>query len=82
MSDIKAINVIKGSLSAHGHLSGVISGVNVSEDYLGEYEVYPSASEEQILKTSNKVLKNDVVVHKINYIEIDNTSNGTTVYIA
>lgn len=82
MSGIRASNIINGSLSAYGRLTGVISGVNVSDDYLGDYEVHPSASEEQVLNTANKVLKNDIVVHKINYVETSNTSDGITVYIA
>jgi len=82
MSEIKAINNLAGQLSATGYLEGTVSGISVSEDYLGEYEVYPSATEEQELVTANKVLKDNIVVHKINYIETSNTSDGITVYIA
>ena len=49
--------------------------------YDGKYEITPSAESKQTLKTANALMDADVVVEKIPYAEVTNTSNGTTVTI-
>ena len=49
--------------------------------YDGTYEITPSAESKQTLKTANALMDADVVVKKIPYAEVTNTSNGTTVTI-
>ena len=48
--------------------------------YEGEYEVTPKVNE-QTLPTSQKLLKENLVVEKIPYYEVGNNSGGTTVTI-
>lgn len=48
--------------------------------YDGEYEVTPS-TEEQILKTANKSLNEDIKVKNIPYFEVSNNAGGITVTI-
>lgn len=50
--------------------------------YEGVYEVEPSAFNDIILPTENKVLVEDVTVSKIYYAEVTNPAMGSTVYIA
>lgn len=50
--------------------------------YDGSYSVTPSATDDITLQTSQKMLDADVVVSKIPYAEVSNSSNGTTVTIA
>lgn len=49
-------------------------------DYEGTYEVTPTA-QEQTLGTMNRLLRNDVTVHKVPYFETGNESGGVTVSI-
>lgn len=49
--------------------------------YDGTYEIIPSADNEHTLNTSQTFMDADVVVTKIPYAEVDNTSNGRTVTI-
>lgn len=48
--------------------------------YDGEYEVTPS-TEEQVLKTANKSLNEDIKIKTIPYFEVSNNAGGTTVTI-
>lgn len=49
-------------------------------EYEGEYEVTPKLVE-QMLPTSNKLLKRDVKIEKIAITRVSNTSGGNTVII-
>lgn len=51
------------------------------EEYQGEYEVTPKVYDQQILETANKLLTDNVTVHKVPYSETSNKAEGTTVYI-
>ena len=55
----------------------VSSGI---EDYLGDYEVTPQ-SEEVSLKTTNKIMRNDMTIRAIPYFCVGNNAGGNTVYI-
>lgn len=48
---------------------------------VGEYQVVPKAFEQQVLPTSNRVLKEDVVVREVPFYEVSNESDGVTAYI-
>lgn len=50
------------------------------ERYEGTYEVTPTV-DAQTLPTAQKVMEEDVVVHKIPYYEVSNNTGGTTVTI-
>lgn len=52
----------------------------VGEEYDGDYEVIPKFTEE-VLKTQNKLMKDNVVVYPIEVARVSNPSGGTTVYI-
>lgn len=83
MSGIKAFESISGSISGEPTLSGTLS-VATGHDYeiySGDYKVTPSIADEQILKTANKLLNDDIVVAKVPYFETSNDSNGKTAYI-
>ncbi len=79
---ISSVDGITCIISPVGQLSGSVSK-NIEEVpvYHGDYEVIPDAHNDQILYTSNKILKDDVTVKKVPYYETHNES-GTTVYIA
>ena len=49
-------------------------------DYEGEYDITPETTQ-QVLKTKEKSMKRDIVVHEIPYTEFSNVY-GTTVTIA
>ena len=49
--------------------------------YDGEYSVEPSAVSDQTLETAQKMLDANITIKKIPYMEVSNTSNGTTVTI-
>ena len=59
---------------------GQVMEVPTSPPYKGEYEVIPKFTEE-VLKTKNKLMKDNVVVYPIEVARVSNPSGGTTVYI-
>lgn len=70
-----------------GSLSGVIEldvdtggGGEKLPPYTGNYEVQPKITE-QILKTKNKSMLDDVTVYQIPFKEVSNPEGGTTVTI-
>ena len=63
---------------------GEVTIINENIDvkyYDGEYKVIPSPNE-QVLKTANRIMKNDVTITAIPYFDVSNNSGGSTVYIA
>jgi hypothetical protein len=73
---------ISGKIIAKASVSGKVGIPYGSTAYTGEYTVIPDALEEQILKTANKTLIEDVTVKKIPYHETSNPSGGKTIVIA
>ena len=51
------------------------------DEYTGQYLVTPLPSVEQILRTTNKVLRHDVIVEPIPYAAVSNDAGGRTVTI-
>ena len=51
------------------------------EPYIGTYEVVPDVYQAQVLDTANKLLSNNVKVHKIHQYETSNPSGGYTLII-
>ena len=51
------------------------------EPYIGTYEVVPDVYQAQVLDTENKLLSNNVKVHKIPQYETSNPSGGYTLII-
>ena len=91
MGNIQALETLSGSVSAEASLSGKLScagglngRVSVTREYdvySGEYQVVPKAFEQQVLPTSNRVLKEDVVVREVPFYVVSNESDGVTAYI-
>lgn len=91
MGGISVLETLSGSVSAEVSLSGSISSVgglsgtiSVTKEYAvydGTYEIIPKVSEAQILPTSNRVLKEDVMVREVPFYETGNDSDGMTAYI-
>ena len=80
---IKTAENVSGFISGSGNMTGTVaigSGF-VTDKYTGEYVVIPKADNEQILKTANKLMSDDVTVKKVPYFETSN-QYGETVYIA
>jgi len=61
-----------------GEIHTVIVG---AEPYTGSYNVTPTV-EGTTLNTTDKIMREDVVVKPIPYYEVTNESGGNTVYIA
>ena len=79
MSDIIPGGTLKGTLSSPGSLTGT---VGVYPPYQENYSVTPKAGVQQVLKTANKLLTEDIIINPIPYYETTNPSDGITVYIA
>ena len=76
---------ISGGVTGHlaqsqPQLMGMVSIANEYERYEGPYTVYPDTFD-QTLDTSNKVMREDVVVREIPFAEVSNPAGGTTVII-
>lgn len=52
-----------------------------AEPYTGTYEVVPDVHQAQVLDTANKLLSNNIKVHKIPQYETSNPSGGYTLII-
>ena len=91
-----SINVkqhVNGSIHSKENLNGSIhikeslvgnlgiSTSGVTEQYAGEYTVIPKL-DQQILKTKQKVMTDDLTVKGVPVYEVSNNQGGTTVYIA
>lgn len=49
------------------------------KEYTGTYEVTPLLQAEQELRTENRVLKQNVIVHEIPYAEVSNGKGKTLI---
>lgn len=79
---IKVANAIRAKSGTTAKLSfpdGFVQAIG-GEEYDGDYEVTPKFTEE-VLKTKNKLMKDNVLVHPIEVARVSNPSGGTTVYI-
>lgn len=59
---------------------GTTTSVYSAEIYKGEYTVIPKTSD-QILKTKNLIMTDDLTVKEIPYYQVTNPADGETVYI-
>lgn len=57
------------------------TNIDISQLYDGQYETTPLARVDQILRTANKMMLEDVVVKQIPYYETSNDAGGYTVII-
>ena len=79
---IKVANAIRAKSGTTAKLSfpdGFVQAIG-GEEYDGDYKVTPKFTEE-VLKTKNKVMKDNVLVYPIEVARVSNPSGGTTVYI-
>lgn len=85
MADDRPIcRCLSGVLFNRFQLTGsltVIPDTGDYELYAGVYEVTPKPDSTQVLKTTNKILKEDVRVLKIPFYEVSNQQGGQTVII-
>lgn len=72
---------LQGTIYASRNLMGTMNVGGGASFYTGEYEVTPTR-QDQVLETSNKILREDVTIVEIPYSEVSNLSGGTTYYIA
>lgn len=57
----------------------IVNGLG-ADPYLGAYEVIPS-TEDQVLRTKNKGMRDDVTVRSVPFHEMNNEQGGSTVII-
>lgn len=68
----------------NGKVLRVVDGKWAAEElplYDGAYELIPSATNDQVLYTAQKMLDADIKIKKIPYTEVSNNANGITVTI-
>lgn len=51
------------------------------DEYTGQYDITPLPNVDQILRTKNQVLKDDIYIKQIPYYETSNEAGGYTVII-
>lgn len=74
-------NRIVGEIATPSQLYGSIESTSVSSGYYyGEYDISPT-TDGIILATSNKTLREDIVIKPIQPREVENDSGGITVII-
>ena len=79
---IKVANAIRAKSGTTAKLSfpdGFVQAIG-GEEYDGDYKVTPKFTEE-VLKTKNKIMKDNVLVYPIEVARVSNPSGGTTIYI-
>ena len=79
-------NSIEGEVNLNNMIDGqsgvfYLASTQTHETYNDNYDLIPSALEDIVLNTSNKIMERDVTVSKIPYYQTSNT-DGITVYIA
>lgn len=60
---------------------GQIIKVGTADAYTGEYDVTPKISTETELKTKDKLMSDNVRIHKVPQYEVSNLSGGNTLII-
>lgn len=66
-SEIEEISVSMDSVVSNGAISA----------YTGTYEIIPKVEEEVVLNTRDKILKDNVTVHKVPFYEVHNDKGMT-----
>ena len=74
---------ISAELNTTGELIGQLQ---ISQDwqyepYTGDYEITPLVNDEISMNTRNKVMTNDVSIHKVPSYIVSNIAGGNTFYI-
>lgn len=84
LGDAAASDVAKGKTFTSGNGIKLVGtkeeAAGSSEEYDGDYRVIPKFTE-TVLKTKNKIMKDNVSVSPIEVARVSNPSGGTTVYI-
>lgn len=70
-----------GNFGRPRKLTGMFEVTKEYSTYHGSYLVVPRANRKQVLRTQNRIMKEDVTVLEVPYFETSNET-GTTVYIA
>lgn len=71
----------EGTFSEFKENFGAFLQINNYELYYGQYDVTPLSLVDQILKTKNKILTDDIVIASIPYATTTNSAGGYTVTI-
>ena len=74
----ESFDVFKYSFGTYLESDGSLIDYDI---YTGKYTVTALPEVEQILRTQNKILKNDIVIKPIPYFEVSNEAGGITVSI-
>lgn len=78
-STIHADNIIEATIYTQAVLRATLDSFDLPE-YTGEYDITPS-DVDQALLTSGMAMVENVVVHKIPYVEVTNIAGGKTATI-
>ena len=83
---VNAKSSIIGTVASNTVLAGQLIGkivVTHSDlpDYEGSYEATPAINEDRVFSTKDKSLRDDFIVHKIPYSEVENQGGGLTAVI-
>lgn len=79
--DLASVASLSGNITSEASLTGSLSTNIIVGTYEGDYEVTSKPFEDQLLKTENCTLTNDILVKKIPISETTNPDGGITVYI-
>lgn len=77
---IKSDGTLVGTIKTDGLLVGSLSISVDYEDYTGSYDITPKV-DEQVMRTKDSHMTDDVTIKAIPYYNVGNTSGGSTVYI-
>lgn len=83
MNALTPMATLTGTLSPLPIIQATVSTAittTLRDEYDGSYEIIPD-DVDHILATKNKVMADDLTVKAISYSEIQNASEGITVYI-
>lgn len=74
--------MLKAAIGGNLPVAAVIGkGNDVYPPYTGDYSVTPKFDSEVTLSTANKVMREDVTIHKIPHYEVSNSFGGNTLII-
>lgn len=74
--------MLKAAIGGKLPVTAVIGrGNDVYPPYTGEYEITPKFDSKVSLSTANKVMRENVTVHKVPRYDISNEAGGTTVFL-
>lgn len=80
VGSVKMDGTLVGTIKSDGLLVGSLSISVDYKDYTGSYDITPKV-DEQVMRTKDSHMTDDVTIKAIPYYNVGNTSGGSTVYI-